>query len=166
MLSILGVIKRGVHMLGKVTATYPLDMTSVGLPLPRWGLARNSAVRFSSPTLPLRLHEPWIQLRQRIRLGGEAILRSTRRSRHDRWSSAATLYTRESQSKKRKLRTPEIWRHFRPPPRDEEIHQSSQRLWYCQCCYNPPWRTVSITSAKRHHVIIIEEDERPAKKAL
>ncbi|KAM3450574.1 hypothetical protein MY8738_008724 [Beauveria namnaoensis] len=85
-------------------------------------------------------------------------------------SSVSSLSTRESQPKKRKLRTPETWKHFRLPQADEETHQSSQRLWYCQQCCKPPWRTVSITSAKRHmrnaHGITIEEEERPAKKAL
>lgn len=85
-------------------------------------------------------------------------------------SSISSLSTRESQPKKRKLRTPETWKHFRLPQADEETHQSSQRLWYCQQCCNPSWRTVSTTSAKRHmrnaHGVAIEEEERPAKKAL
>lgn len=77
---------------------------------------------------------------------------------------------RPSRPKKRKLRAPDTWKHFRVPQGDEETHQNNQRLWYCGQCHNPPWRTVSTTSAKRHmrndHGIVIEDDERPAKKAL
>ncbi|KAM3536949.1 hypothetical protein ARSEF1564_010129 [Beauveria bassiana] len=83
---------------------------------------------------------------------------------------ASTYESQPKTPKKRKLRTPETWKHFRLPQADEETHQSSQRLWYCQKCCNPSWRTVSTTSAKRHmrntHGIAIEEEERPAKKAL
>ncbi|KAL3955852.1 hypothetical protein ACCO45_009871 [Purpureocillium lilacinum] len=86
------------------------------------------------------------------------------------FSSASSASTRQSQPKKRKLRTPETWKHFRLPKGGEETHQNSQRLWYCQHCHNPPWRTVSTTSAKRHmrsdHGILIDDEERPAKKAL
>ncbi|KAH6952324.1 hypothetical protein BKA56DRAFT_452560, partial [Ilyonectria sp. MPI-CAGE-AT-0026] len=85
-------------------------------------------------------------------------------------SSASSVSKPQSQSKKRKLRAPETWKHFRVPQGDEETHQNNQRLWYCQHCHNPPWRTVSTTSAKRHmrsgHCIIIDDEERPAKKAL
>ncbi|KAM3517794.1 hypothetical protein MY4038_010248 [Beauveria bassiana] len=85
-------------------------------------------------------------------------------------SSPSTYESQPKTPKKRKLRTPETWKHFRLPRADEETHQSSQRLWYCQKCCNPSWRTVSTTSAKRHmrntHGIAIEEEERPAKKAL
>lgn len=86
------------------------------------------------------------------------------------FSPASSSSTRQSQPKKRKLRTPETWKHFRVPQGDEDTHQNNQRLWYCQHCHNPPWRTVSTTSAKRHmrkdHGIMIDDEERPAKKAL
>ncbi|OAA34130.1 hypothetical protein ISF_10026 [Cordyceps fumosorosea ARSEF 2679] len=65
-------------------------------------------------------------------------------------SSPSTYESQPKTPKKRKLRTPETWKHFRLPQADEETHQSSQRLWYCQKCCNPSWRTVSTTSAKRH----------------
>ncbi|KAH8661784.1 hypothetical protein BGZ61DRAFT_296495, partial [Ilyonectria robusta] len=85
-------------------------------------------------------------------------------------SSASSASTHQSQPKKRKLRAPETWKHFRVAQGDEETHQNNQRLWYCHQCHNPPWRTVSTTSAKRHmrndHGIIIDDEERPAKKAL
>ncbi|KID81807.1 Ribonuclease H-like protein [Metarhizium guizhouense ARSEF 977] len=85
-------------------------------------------------------------------------------------SSSSSASTRPSRPKKRKLRTPETWKHFRLPQGDEDTHQNSQRLWYCQHCLNPPWRTVSTTSAKRHmrtgHGTVIDDEERPAKKAL
>ncbi|KAK2926576.1 hypothetical protein FoTM2_013467 [Fusarium oxysporum f. sp. vasinfectum] len=86
------------------------------------------------------------------------------------FSPTSSASTRRSQPKKRKLRTPETWKHFRVPQGDEETHQNNQRLWYCQHCHNPPWRTVSTTSAKRHmrkdHGIIIDDEERTAKKRL
>ncbi|KJZ70650.1 hypothetical protein HIM_09970 [Hirsutella minnesotensis 3608] len=85
-------------------------------------------------------------------------------------SCATPALVRLLQPKKRRLRTPDTWKHFRLPQGDEETHQNSQRLWYCQHCQNPSWRTVSTTSAKRHmrkdHGIIIEDSERPAKRAL
>lgn len=40
----------------------------------------------------------------------------------------ACLYMRKLQLKKRKIRTSEIWRRCRPPYRDKETQQSSQRL--------------------------------------
>lgn len=96
---------------------------------------------------------------------------------HSQWSNFSAPFsptssasTRRSQPKKRQLRTPETWKHFRVPQGDEETHQNNQRLWYCQHCHNPPWRTVSTTSAKRHmrkdHGIIIDDEERAAKKRL
>lgn len=85
-------------------------------------------------------------------------------------SSTSCASTRPSRPKKRKLRTPETWKHFRLPQGDEDRRQNSQRLWYCQLCLNPPWRTVSTSSGKRHmrtgHGIVIDDEERPAKKAL
>ncbi|KAM3502352.1 hypothetical protein MY11210_009096 [Beauveria gryllotalpidicola] len=67
-------------------------------------------------------------------------------------SSPSTYESQPKTPKKRKLRTPETWKHFRLPQADEETHQ------------------ISTTSAKRHmrntHGIAIEEEERPAKKAL
>lgn len=85
-------------------------------------------------------------------------------------SSVSSLSAPESQPKKRKLRTTITWKHFRLPQADEEAHQSNQRLWYCRKCCNPLWRTVLTTSATRHmrnaHGIAIDEEQRPAKKAL
>ncbi len=45
-------------------------------------------------------------------------------------SSASSLSERELQPKKRKLRTPETWKHFSLLQGDEDMQQSSQRLWY------------------------------------
>ncbi|KAL3957309.1 hypothetical protein ACCO45_007887 [Purpureocillium lilacinum] len=100
----------------------------------------------------------------------EAERRSGRVSTPSTPASASSATSHQPQPKKRKLRAPETWKHFRMPRGDEDTHQNSQRLWYCDQCHDPPWRTVSTTSAKRHmrndHGIIIEDDERPAKKAL
>ncbi|KJZ69673.1 hypothetical protein HIM_09274 [Hirsutella minnesotensis 3608] len=92
-------------------------------------------------------------------------------SQFRRSESGASVESRsQSLPKKRKLRAPETWKHFRLPRGDEDTHQNSQRLWYCQHCHSPTWRTVSTTSAKRHmqndHGIVIDEEERPSKKAL
>ncbi|CEJ91366.1 Putative Ribonuclease H-like protein [[Torrubiella] hemipterigena] len=72
--------------------------------------------------------------------------------------------------KKRRLRAPDTWKYFRLPRGDEDTHQNSQRLWYCDRCQTPPWRTVSTTSAKRHmrncHGVYIDDEDRPSKRAL
>ena len=100
----------------------------------------------------------------------ESSISAAERSHSAPFSAASSASTPQSQPKKRKLRAPETWKHFRVPREEEETHQNNQRLWYCQHCHNPPWRTVSTTSAKRHmrsdHGIILGDEERPAKKAL
>lgn len=100
----------------------------------------------------------------------ESSVSAAERSHSTPFSAASSASTPQPQPKKRKLRAPETWKHFRVPREEEETHQNNQRLWYCQHCHDPPWRTVSTTSAKRHmrsdHGIVLSDEERPAKKAL
>ncbi|KAK9443900.1 transposase-like protein [Metarhizium brunneum] len=100
----------------------------------------------------------------------ESSVSAAERSHSTSFSAASSASTPQPQPKKRKLRAPETWKHFRVPREEEETHQNNQRLWYCQHCHHPPWRTVSTTSAKRHmrsdHGIVLSDEERPAKKAL